>query len=112
VAFVSSNSTSGINRAVNNIHGVTNASTQATTVNSTTIDNLSDIVIFSFFMDMLTMKARRILKNTRRKFSMNGTETIEFDMSKVECYNYHKRRHFARECKAPRNQENKNRENS
>nr|GEU79843.1 reverse transcriptase [Tanacetum cinerariifolium] len=47
-----------------------------------------------------------------RKFSMNGTDTIGFDKSKVECYNYHKRGHFARECMAPRNQENKNRKNS
>nr|GEW91205.1 hypothetical protein [Tanacetum cinerariifolium] len=63
-------------------------------------------------MAMLTMRAIRFLKNTRRKFSMNGTETIGFDKSKVECFNCHKRRHFTRECRAPRNQENKNRENS
>ncbi|GJU74158.1 ribonuclease H-like domain-containing protein [Tanacetum coccineum] len=61
-------------------------------------------------MAMLIMRARRFLKNTGRKFSMNGTETIGFDKSKVECYNYHIRGHFARECRAPRNQENKNRE--
>ncbi|GKE09563.1 hypothetical protein Tco_1413114 [Tanacetum coccineum] len=30
-------------------------------------------------MAMLTMRARRFLKNTGRKFSMNGTETIGFD---------------------------------
>ncbi|GJX23935.1 putative ribonuclease H-like domain-containing protein [Tanacetum coccineum] len=32
--------------------------------------------------------------------------------SKVECYNCHKRGHFAREGKAPRNQDNKNKESS
>ncbi|GKF00600.1 ribonuclease H-like domain-containing protein, partial [Tanacetum coccineum] len=63
-------------------------------------------------MAMLTIRAKRFLKNTRRKFSMNGTETIGFDKSKVECYNCHKRGHFAGEYRAPRNQENKNRENT
>ncbi|GJT03885.1 hypothetical protein Tco_0838347 [Tanacetum coccineum] len=94
IAFVSSNNTSSTNGAVNTTHGATTASTQATTVNSTTIDNLSDAVICAFFasqpnslqldnedlqqihpddleemdlrwqMAMLTMRARRFLKNT------------------------------------------------
>ncbi|GKA21299.1 ribonuclease H-like domain-containing protein [Tanacetum coccineum] len=142
VAFVSSNNTSSTNGEVNTAHGVTTASTQATAVNSTTIDNLSDAVICAFFasqpnspqldnedlqqinpddleemdlrwqMAMLTIRARRFLKNTGRKLTVNGTETIGFDKSKVECYNCHKRGHFARECRALRNQENRNRENT
>ncbi|GJR18185.1 putative reverse transcriptase domain-containing protein [Tanacetum coccineum] len=43
----------------------------------------------------------------RRKLTVNGNKTIGFDKSKVECYNYHKKGHFARECRAPRNQDNK-----
>ncbi|GJT61388.1 uncharacterized mitochondrial protein-like protein [Tanacetum coccineum] len=111
VAFVSSNSTSSTNGAVNIAHGATTASTQATAVNSTTIDNLKEMDL-RWQMAMLTIWARRFLKNTGRKLTMNGTETIRFDKSKVECYNCHKRGHFAKECKALRNQENMNRENT
>ncbi|GJR82235.1 plastid delta12-fatty acid acetylenase [Tanacetum coccineum] len=142
VAFVSSNSTNSTNGAANTTHGATTASTQASAVNSTTIDNLSDAVICAFFasqpnslqldndslqqihpndleemdlrwqMAMLTIRARRFLKNTGRKYSMNGIKTIGFDKSKVECYNCHKKLHFARECRAPKNQENRNKENT
>ncbi|GJY91740.1 putative ribonuclease H-like domain-containing protein [Tanacetum coccineum] len=41
---------------------------------------------------------------------MANKERIRFDKSKVECFNCHKRGHIARECKAPRNQDNRNRE--
>ncbi|GJR31265.1 ribonuclease H-like domain-containing protein [Tanacetum coccineum] len=115
-------------------------SSSINTAYSTNINNLSDAVICSFFasqpnspqlahedlqqihpddieemdlrwqMAMLTMRARRFLKNTGRMLTVNGNETIGFDKSKVECYNCHKREHFVRECRAPRNQDNKNKE--
>nr|GEY13254.1 ribonuclease H-like domain-containing protein [Tanacetum cinerariifolium] len=59
---------------------------------------------------MLTMMARRFLKNTERKVDMANKERIRFDKSKVECFNCHKRGHFSRECRAPRNQDSRNRE--
>ncbi|GKA05835.1 ribonuclease H-like domain-containing protein [Tanacetum coccineum] len=58
-------------------------------------------------MAMLTMRARKFLNKTGRKISANGSETIRFKKSKVECYNYHKNGHFARECRAPRENRNK-----
>ncbi|GJY84377.1 reverse transcriptase domain-containing protein [Tanacetum coccineum] len=130
------------NEAVNTAHGVSTASTQVNAANFTNIDNLSDAVICAFFasqpnspqlvhedlqqihpddmeemdlrwqMAMLTMRARRFLKNTGKKLTINSNETIGFDKSKVECYNCHKRGHFAKECRAPRNTNNKNKERS
>ncbi|GKF02531.1 ribonuclease H-like domain-containing protein [Tanacetum coccineum] len=61
---------------------------------------------------MLTIRARRFLKNTGKRIIVNGNESIGFDKSKVECYNCHKRGHFAREYKASRSQDNRNRESS
>ncbi|GJT67648.1 hypothetical protein Tco_1019128 [Tanacetum coccineum] len=103
MAFVSSlnNNTSSTNEAVNTAYGVSTASTQVNAANSTSIDNLSDVVICAFIasqpnspqlinedlqqihpddmeeidlrwqMAMLTMRARRFLKNTGRKLTVN-----------------------------------------
>nr|GEW31256.1 hypothetical protein [Tanacetum cinerariifolium] len=49
-------------------------------------------------MAMLTMRARRFLQRTGKNLGANGTTFIGFDISKVECYNYHRKGHFAREC--------------
>ncbi|GKD42711.1 hypothetical protein Tco_1267356 [Tanacetum coccineum] len=103
MAFVSSsnNNTSSTNEAVNTAHEVSTASTQVNAVNSTNIDNLNDMeeIDLRWQMAMLTMREIRFLKNTGRNLTVNGNETIGFDKSKVECNNFHKRRHFARECK-------------
>ncbi|GJW47947.1 ribonuclease H-like domain-containing protein [Tanacetum coccineum] len=108
MAFVSSsnNNTSSTNEAVNTAHGVSTASTQVNSSNSTNIDNLSDVVICALFasqpnspqlvhedlqqihlddmeemdlrwqMTILTMRARRFLKNTGRKLTVNSNETM------------------------------------
>nr|GEW61370.1 putative ribonuclease H-like domain-containing protein [Tanacetum cinerariifolium] len=44
---------------------------------------------------------------TGRNLGANGTTYIGFDMSKVECYNCHRRGHFAGECRSPKDTMNK-----
>nr|GEU92631.1 ribonuclease H-like domain-containing protein [Tanacetum cinerariifolium] len=53
-------------------------------------------------MAMLTMRARRFLQRTWRNFGANGPTSLGFDMSKLECYNCHRKGHFARECRSPK----------
>nr|GFC61410.1 hypothetical protein [Tanacetum cinerariifolium] len=36
---------------------------------------------------------------------LNLVDVVGLDKPKVECFNYHKMRQFARECRAPRNQD-------
>ncbi|GJZ00898.1 ribonuclease H-like domain-containing protein [Tanacetum coccineum] len=53
---------------------------------------------------MLSMRVKRFYKNTGIKLIFNGKEPVGFDKTKVECFNCHRRGHFARECRVTRNQ--------
>ncbi|GKB42729.1 retrotransposon protein, putative, ty1-copia subclass, partial [Tanacetum coccineum] len=96
----SNNNNSNTNKAVNTAHEVSTTSTQVNAANSTNIENLSDAVICAFLasqpnnpqlahedlqqihpddleemdlrwqMAMLTMRARRFLKNTGKEFTV------------------------------------------
>nr|GEZ39391.1 hypothetical protein [Tanacetum cinerariifolium] len=96
------------------------------------VDSLSNAVIYSFFgsqstspqldnedlkqiyvvdleemdlrwqMAMLTMRAIRFLQKTGINLGVNGPTSMGFDMSKVECYNCHRKGHFTRECRSPK----------
>ncbi|GKC93454.1 ribonuclease H-like domain-containing protein [Tanacetum coccineum] len=65
-------------------------------------------MVLKWQMAMLTMRARRFLNKTGRKINAIGSKTIGFNKSKVECYNCHKKGYFTRECRALR--DNRNRE--
>nr|GEV97298.1 hypothetical protein [Tanacetum cinerariifolium] len=128
IAFISSQNTDSTNESVSAVAGVSAASAKVLISALPNVDTLSDAVIYSFFssqsnslqldnddlkqidandleemdlkwqMAMLTMRARRFPQKIGRNLRANGTTSIGFDMSKVECYNCHKRGHFAREC--------------
>ncbi|GJW23512.1 hypothetical protein Tco_0034134 [Tanacetum coccineum] len=112
--------TGNTNEAVKTAYGVSAANSKANASTLPNIDSLSDAVIYYFFasqsnssqldnedlkqidpddleemdlkwqMAMLTMRARRFLKKTGRNLGVNGTDTIGFDKTKVECYNCHR----------------------
>ncbi|GJY34682.1 ribonuclease H-like domain-containing protein [Tanacetum coccineum] len=136
VAFLSVEDTNNINE-VNNANGVSTASGHNSQGQASS-SSYTDDLIFSFFanlsnspqlddedleeinhddleeMDlkwqvaMLSMRVKRFYKKTGRKLIFNGKEPVGFDKTKVECFNCHRRGHFARECRATRNQGNRN----
>nr|GEY35693.1 hypothetical protein [Tanacetum cinerariifolium] len=106
IAFVSLQNTDSTNESVSAITSVSAASTKVT------VSTLPNEIDLKWQMAMMTMRARRFLQRTGRNLRSNGTTSIEFDMSKVECYNCHRRWHFARECRSPRDTRNKDTQRS
>nr|GEW78886.1 ribonuclease H-like domain-containing protein [Tanacetum cinerariifolium] len=106
IAFVSLNNTDSTNESVSAVPSVSAASLKATVSTLPNVDSLKEMDL-KWQMAWVTMRARRFLKRTRRNLGTNGTDTIGFDMSKAECYNFHRRGHFARECRSPKDNRNK-----
>nr|GEY33287.1 hypothetical protein [Tanacetum cinerariifolium] len=69
--------------------------------NAIDFDDLEEMDL-QWQMAMLTMRARRFLQKTGKNLGANGPTSMGFDMSKVKCYNYHRKGHFAQECRSPK----------
>ncbi|GJZ40829.1 putative ribonuclease H-like domain-containing protein [Tanacetum coccineum] len=61
-------------------------------------DDLEKIDL-KWHLALLSMRARKYYQRTRKKITINGSDTAGYDKSKVECFNCHKMGHFVRECR-------------
>nr|GEZ42221.1 hypothetical protein [Tanacetum cinerariifolium] len=106
LAFVSSTPTDSTNDSVSAAVNVSAVGTKLPQLDNEDlkqidVDDLAEMDL-KWQMAMLTMRARRFLQKTSRNLGANGPTSIAFDMAKVECYNCHKKGHFARECRSPK----------
>nr|GEZ56118.1 hypothetical protein [Tanacetum cinerariifolium] len=112
IAFVSSSNTDSTTEPVSVAASVSFVCAKLHVSSLPNVDSLSNIDVddleemdLKWQMAMLTMRARRFLQRTGRNLEGNGPTSLGFDMSKVECYNCHRKGYFARECRSIRIQE-------
>nr|GEY88539.1 ribonuclease H-like domain-containing protein [Tanacetum cinerariifolium] len=105
VSFVSLDNSSSTNKTVNTTHSVSIASSKEQAFTASYVDG----VMFYFFsnqsnaLQLDNEDLEHIDTDDLKKWISNGK-------TKVECYNNHKRGYFARECRTPRNQGNRNKD--
>ncbi|GJR92192.1 putative ribonuclease H-like domain-containing protein [Tanacetum coccineum] len=110
LAFLSSENTSSTNE-VNTASGSFGVSTtvgtsQASPTPSTDQigqDDLEELDI-RWQVAMLTLRVQKFVKRTGRNLNFKGKQSVSLDKSKIECYNCHRKEHFAKECNYGRNQ--------
>nr|GEV72335.1 hypothetical protein [Tanacetum cinerariifolium] len=77
-----------------NIHK--DAKTLMEVIEKSTNEQVSDVASISTASAKIPVSA--LPNRTGRNLGANGPTSMGFDMSKVECYNCHRKRHFTREC--------------
>nr|GEX36861.1 hypothetical protein [Tanacetum cinerariifolium] len=115
VDFVSSKNTSSINETVNAAPDIPAVGSKEQPFTSSYVDDIDtndlEEMDLKWQVAMITMRVKKFMKKTGRNLNFNGKEPVGFDKTRVECYNFHIRGHFARECRAPRNQGNRSGDN-
>nr|GEU51429.1 wall-associated receptor kinase 2-like [Tanacetum cinerariifolium] len=109
VAFVSTESTSSTNE-LNAAYSVSTATGHSSHAQEQIDQDDLKGIDLKWQVAMLSMKVKRFYKKTKRKLKFNGKEPVGFDKTKVECFNCHRREHFARDCRSARNSGNKSRD--
>nr|GEU79469.1 hypothetical protein [Tanacetum cinerariifolium] len=67
-----------------------------------TFNRLQEDMDIKWNMALLSIRADRFWKKTRKKITIQGTDVAGFDKSMFECFNCHKMGHYARECMTPK----------
>nr|GEX35042.1 hypothetical protein [Tanacetum cinerariifolium] len=110
MAFISSAKHSNRNKD-RNTACVSTASTIFPTASASIDEDDIEEMDIKLSMALLSMRADKFWKKTRKKISIQGSDVEGFDKSKVECFNCHKISHFSRECRVPRSQERGRKDN-
>nr|GEZ23861.1 hypothetical protein [Tanacetum cinerariifolium] len=132
IAFVSFQTTDSTTEPVSAVASVSAASAKILISALPNVDTLSNAIIYSFFasqsnspqldnddlkqidaddleemdlkwqMAMLNVRARRFFQRTGKNLRANRPTSMGFDMSKVEYYNFHRKGHFSKVCRSPK----------
>ncbi|GKA34155.1 ribonuclease H-like domain-containing protein, partial [Tanacetum coccineum] len=105
MAFVSSPSSTN---EVNIANGVSTANTQVSPASTQVSTTNTQVSTANLSDDTVYEDLEQIHEDDIEEMDLK-CDTAGYDKSKVECFNYHKIGHFARECRGPRNQDIKNR---